>query len=166
MINITKETTKSLQTLVSDAFNLNAQLNRMKSLLLVKFRKPNISKIIHDIAHFYALDMADKIGDLIETYGGVVEYGGIDRHVEDIESFEKIIDLVCEGVLEFQNELNMASKIALSENDIHIFQELLEVIEKHNIVVQDMLLIKDLTYEFKGDVSLDAFIFKYIKGGV
>ena len=160
-INITDKTAQTIQLLVHDAFNTNAILDRVKTILMTNLACPNASNMVHKVAHMYSLNMADGIGDLIEGYNEPIEYGGIDKHVEVynsvVEAFDKLVD-VC---LTFQNELNMASKIAMENGDIHIFQELLEIIEEHNKIVVVAIAWKDIADKFSTHPSFDTAIVNY-----
>ena len=64
-------------------------------------------------------------------------------------------------VLTYQNELNQASKIAYDNMDIHIYQGLLEIIEKHNEYVKQVILWKDITDKYGDRPNLDVHSEKY-----
>lgn len=160
-INITDKTVQAIQTLVHDAFNTNATLDRVKTILMTNLACPNASNMVHKVAHMYSLNMADGIGDLIEGYNEPIEYGGIEKHVEVYNSITSAFDKIMEVSLNFQNELNMATKIAMENGDIHIFQELLEIIEEHNKIVVATIGWKDIADKFSTHPSFDTAIFSY-----
>ena len=160
-INITDKTAQTIQLLVHDAFNTNAILDRVKTILMTNLACPNASKMVHKVAHMYSLNMADGIGDLIEGYNEPIEYGGIDRHVETYVSTTDAFDKLVDVAITFQNELNMASKIAMENGDVHIFQELLEIIEEHNKIVVTAIAWKDIADKFSTHPSFDTAITSY-----
>ena len=160
-INITDKTVQAIQLLVHDAFNTNAILDRVKTILMTNLACPNASKMVHKVAHMYSLNMADGIGDLIEGYNEPIEYGGIEKHIETYDNVISVFDKIMEVSLNFQNELNMATKIAMENGDIHIFQELLEIIEEHNKIVVATIGWKDIADKFSTHPSFDTAIVNY-----
>ena len=160
-INVTDATVKSLQALVHDAFEVNSTLDRIKTVMTTTLVYPIFGNYVHMLAHKYSLDMGDGIGDLLEDYNEPVEYGDIPKHVEDYATVQDAIDKVYNVVLTFQNELNQASKIAYDNMDIHIYQGLLEIIEKHNQYVKQVILWKDIADKYGDRPSLDVRSEKY-----
>ena len=55
----------------------------------------------------------------------------------------------------------MASKIAMENGDVHIFQELLEIIEEHNKIVVTAIAWKDIADKFSTHPSFDMAITSY-----
>ena len=105
--------------------------------------------------------MGDGIGDLIEAYNEPIEYGNIEPHIENYESVLEVINKVYDSVITFQNELNQGAKIAYDNMDIHIFEGLMNIIEKHNKYVEQVILWKDITEKYMDNRSLDVRIEKY-----
>lgn len=157
-MNISENTIIAIQTLVNSAFNTNSILDRAKSVLNAKLDCPNIGKLVHELAHKYSLDIADTIGDLIENYDIVVDYGNIPTHVEDYKSVREVLDRVLEVTIDFENALNMATKIAFDNMDLHIYNGLLEVIEEHTKYVQQALLWSGIAKKYGDNPSLDVHI--------
>lgn len=159
--NITRETVNVIQTLVHDAFDTNSILDRAKTILNAKLAFPIFSEKVHILAHKYSMDMGDGIGDLIEAYNEPIEYGNIEPHIENYESVLEVINKVYDSVITFQNELNQGAKIAYDNMDIHIFEGLMNIIEKHNKYVEQVILWKDITEKYMDNPSLDVRIEKY-----
>ena len=160
-INVTEQTVKSLQALVHDAFEVNATLDRVKTVMTTTLVYPIFGNSVHMLAHKYALDIGDGVGDLLEDYNEPVDYGNIPQHVELYPTIQDAIDKVYNVVLTYQNELNQASKIAYDNMDIHIYQGLLEIIEKHNEYVKQVILWKDITDKYGDRPNLDVHSEKY-----
>lgn len=166
-VNISKNTVESIQTLVHDAFDVNSTLDRIKTVMNTVLVVPNFSNEVHMLAHKYSLDMADGIGDLIEAYNEPIEYGNIGEHTENYDTIQEAINALYGVVLTYQIELNTVSKIAFDNMDIHIYQGLLEIIEKHNKYVEQVILWKDITDKYKDNPTLDSHIKDYnILGGI
>lgn len=159
--NITDNTVLALQNLVHDAFETNAILDRVKTVMTTTLAFPIFGNLVHMLAHKYSIDMGDGIGDLLEDYNEPVDYGDISRHVENYLSIQEAIDKVHDIVLTYQNELNEGAKIALDNMDIHIYQGLLDIIEEHNKYVKQVISWKDITDRYKDSPSLDVHSEKY-----
>lgn len=160
-INITAETVNYIQDLVHDAFETNAILDRVKTILSTILVCPNLGNQVHLLAHKYSLDIGDGVGDLIELYNEPINYGDISTHKENYENVIEAIDKVFESVITYQNELNQVTKVAFDNMDIHIYKGLLDIIEKHNKYVEQVILWKDIVEKYQGDPTMDAHIEKY-----
>ena len=112
-INVTDETVKTLQALVHDAFETNAILDRVKTVMTTTLAFPVFGNFVHLLAHRYAINIGDGVGDLLEDYNEPVEYGNIPTHVSDYSDIQSAIDAVYNAVLTYQNELNQSAKVAL-----------------------------------------------------
>ena len=155
-INVTEETVKTLQALVHDAFETNAILDRVKTVMTTTLAFPVFGNFVHLLAHRYAINIGDGVGDLLEDYNEPVEYGNIPTHVSDYSDIQSAIDAVYNAVLTYQNELNQSAKIAFDNMDTHIYEGLLEIIEEHNKYVKQVILWKDITDRYKDSPSLDV----------
>lgn len=160
-INITDATVTTIQTLVHDAFDTNSILDRAKTVLTTTLAFPIFGNEVHMLAHKYSLDMGDGIGDLIEAYNEPINYGDIPTHIENYETVSEVIDKVYDSVITYQNELNQGAKIAYDNMDIHIFNGLMNIIEKHNKYVEQVILWKDIVERYKDSPSLDVDIKEY-----
>ena len=155
-INVTEETVKTLQALVHDAFETNAILDRIKTVMTTTLAFPIFGNYVHMLAHRYAINIGDGVGDLLEDYNEPVEYGNIPTHVNNYSDIQSAIDAVYNSVLTYQNELNQSAKVAFDNMDTHIYEGLLEIIKEHNRYVKQVILWKDITDRYKDSPSLDV----------
>ena len=160
-INVTDKTVKSLQALVHDAFEVNSTLDRVKTVMTTTLVYPIFGNLVHMLAHKYSLDIGDGVGDLLEDYNEPVEYGNIPKHIENYANVQDAIDKVYNVVLTYQNELNEASKIAYDNMDIHIYQGLMDIIEKLNTYVKQVILWKEIADKYGDKPNLDVHSEKY-----
>lgn len=161
VINVTEPTVSALQSLVHDAFETNAILDRVKTVMTTTLAFPIFGNLVHMLAHKYSLDIGDGVGDLLEDYNEPVDYGNIVKHIEEYNDIQSAIDKVYNVVLTYQNELNQGAKVAFENMDLHIYQGILELIEKHNQYVKQVILWKDITDRYKDSPSLDVHSEKY-----
>ena len=155
-INVTKPTEDALQALVHDAFETNAILDRVKTVTTTTLAFPIFGNYIHLLAHKYAINIGDGVGDLLEKYNEPVNYGDIPKHIEEYFNIQEAIDKVYNSVLTYQNELNQCAKIALDNMDLHIYEGILEIIKEHNKYVEQAILWKDIADRYKDSPSLDV----------
>lgn len=155
-INITENTVLALQSLVHDAFETNAILDRVKTVTTTTLAFPIFGNYIHLLAHKYAIDIGDGVGDLLEKYNEPVNYGNIPYHVEEYLSIQDAIDKVYNTVLTYQNELNQSAKIAYENMDLHIYEGILQIIKEHNKYVEQVILWKDIADRYGNSPSLDV----------
>ena len=155
-INVTEQTVKTLQALVHDAFETNAILDRIKTVMTTTLAFPIFGNYVHMLAHKYAIDIGDGVGDLLEDYNEPVVYGNIPTYIDDYSDIQSAIDKVYNSVLVYQNELNQSAKIAFDNMDLHIYEGLLEIIEIHNQYVKQVILWKDIADRYKDSPSLDV----------
>ena len=154
--NITRETVETVQTLVHDAFDINAILDRVKTVLTTTLAFPILGNQVHMVAHRYSGEIGDGVGNLIEAYNEPVNYGDVPNHVEIYGSVREAIDKVYDVAITYQNELNQAAKIAFDNMDIHVYQGILGIIEKHNKIVEQAILWKDIVERYGENQCLDV----------
>lgn len=160
--NITENTVKIIQTLVRDAFNTNATLDRCKTILNTSLAFPITGNLVHMLAHKYSLDVGDGVGDLIETYNEPVDYGDIPKHIEDYLSVQDVMDRVFEVVIAYQNELNDSARAIYENTDIHVFGGLMQIISMHNKYVEQVIQWKDIVDRYGNNPSLDVHMKDYV----
>lgn len=159
--NITQETVMAIQTLVHDAFDVNATLDRVKTILTTTLAFPILGNQVHMTAHRYSGEIGDGVGDLIEAYNEPVEYGDIPTHHETYDSVNDAISKVYDVAITYQNELNQGAKIAFDNMDIHVYEGLLKIIKKHNKIVEQTILWKDIVERYGNNPSLDVDMKNY-----
>ena len=129
---IISEATKSAVTeLIAQCFVENRMLDRMVSVLGVKFvYNQTADHIHHGMAHLYPV-LADEIGEkCLERYNIPVIYGATPAGNQDYSSVKEIIYAVRDRAINFQNMLIGACKIAQDNNDYHALADLLDILEK------------------------------------
>lgn len=142
--NLTPKTISALQEMVTGSFVMTAFVDRLQSILSVKFVCNQLGDLVHhEIAHKYSGVFADKIAEILQSYNIDVKYGNIPSMDEDYGSVADVIYKLNEKVIDYQNALNMCYKIAFDGMDIHVSSELVDVITEHNKVVYQTVLLSD-----------------------
>ena len=141
---VSKQTVDALYELIKQCFAENRLLDRCVSVLGVKFACNQSSGLIHKhIAHYFP-NLSDKIGEsTLERYNIPVVYGETPAGAEDYSSVAEIIHTVNQSVLDFQSMMMGVCRIALDNNDIHVYANLIELLRNVNLVVEQTILLSD-----------------------
>lgn len=141
---VTESTIKALYELISQCFYNNRKLDRMVSILNTKFAmNQTADRIHHGIAHWFPA-LSDLIGErTLERYNIAVIYGDTPSGAEDYDRASDIIAEVERRVIDFQIMFMGACKIALDNNDIHVYADLLDMLEDVNEIVEQVILLND-----------------------
>lgn len=158
---ISENTINAVQSLVHDAFIMNSRLDRQKTCLNAELTYPNTSALVHKLAHKYALDIGDGVGDLIENYNIPIIYGNIPTQNTSYLSAKDVITELLDYVKDFQMKLDKCTKIAFDNNDIFVYEGLLDIIKIHKKYLEQAILWKDLVDRYGDDITFDAHITQY-----
>lgn len=156
---VTENTQKVLIELIGRCFSENRYTDRLVSILGVKFAYNNTADLIHQhIAHMYPA-LADTIGEkTLERYNIPVFYPATPEGGRDYNSVVDIIKDLEERTIDFQIALMGACKIAQDNGDIHVYVDLLDMLEDYNVVVEQVILLGDKIDAYNGSISFDQHI--------
>lgn len=159
---VTQQTQDAVEQLIGRAFFMNRKIDRMVSVLGVKFAYNNTSSLIHlNIAHFFPL-VADTLGEkCLERYNIPVYYPATPDGKEDYQSVSEIIHRLEELLLEYQTMLMGACKVAMDNNDIHVYADLLDVLKEFNMYVEQGILLTDKIDSYGNVQAFDHDINKF-----
>lgn len=153
---VSKQTQDALMELIKQCFVENRKFDRMVSVLGVKFACNNSADLIHhNIAHYYPA-LSDSIGELcLERYNIPVVYGETPSGAEDFGSVKEIIFSMRDRSIEFQTMFMGACRIALDNNDLHVYADLSELLSDYNRIVDQTILLADKIEEYPSVMSFD-----------
>lgn len=164
---VSKETQNAAMELIGECFKMNRQLDRMVSVLGVKFSYNNTANLIHHgIAHYYPV-LADEIGEkCLERYSISVVYAPTPAGDKDYNTVKEIIQKFENINIEFQTLMMGCCKVAFDNNDIHVYADLLDILEDVNEIVEQVILLNDEMKYYNGEISYDHNVHKFwILGG-
>lgn len=143
-MNVSQETINSIFEIVSRSFFINRKLDRIVSVLGVKFALNQIADKIHiGISHLVPI-ISDQVGErCLERYNITVEYGATPDGKEDFDSAMEIFQTVEDMILYYQNMFIGAMKIAFEKNDIHVFSDLSVILQEVNKIAEQVILLND-----------------------
>ena len=153
---VSKPTQDALMELIKQCFVENRKFDRMVSVLGVKFACNNSADLIHhSIAHYYPA-LSDSIGELcLERYNIPVVYGETPRGAEDFGSAKEIILSMRDRSIEFQTMFMGACRIALDNNDLHVYADLSELLSNYNRIVDQTILLADKIEAYDSVMAFD-----------
>ena len=154
---VSKPTQDAIFELIKAAYSANRFLDWCVSVLNVKFAMNQTANLIHrGIAHWFPA-LSDKIGEqTLERYNISVIYGETPSGAEDYNRASDIIAEVERRVIDFQTMFMGVCKIALDNNDIHVYSDLLDMLEDVNKIVEQVILLND-KMEVYGEERIGAY---------
>lgn len=141
---VTQNTINAVTELIGECFKMNRHLDRLVSVLGVKFVYNQTADLVHHgIAHYYPA-LSDLIGEkCLERYNIPVYYAATPEGGQDYSSAIEIIKDLEKVNIEFQSMMMGCAKIAFDNNDIHVYADLLDLLEDVNKVVEQVILLSD-----------------------
>lgn len=154
---VTQETQNAIIELIGECFKMNRYLDRAVSILGVKFVYNNTADLIHQyVAHYFPI-LADKLGEkALERYNIPVSYPATPAGMQDYSSAEELLHDLEDRVIEFQIKFMGACKVAFENSDIHVYTDLLDLLEDVNKIVEQMILFADKIDKYNGSMSYDS----------
>jgi len=156
-MNVTKSTIDALYEIIGQCFQYNRWIDRLVSVLGVNFACNNTAKLLHSqIAHEFP-NISDKIGEkCLERYNITVEYESTSEGKQNYNSVTEMIGLLETKIIDFQNMLMAAMKIAFENNDLQVYADLSDILKDYNNMVGQVILIND-KIKFYGEEKIMQF---------
>ena len=156
---VTQATIDAVTELIGDCFKMNRHLDRLVSVLGVEFAYNNTANLVHQgIAHYYPM-LADSLGErCLERYNISVYYAATPEGGQDYTSVTEIIKDLEKVNIEFQTKMMGCCKVAFENNDIHVYAELLDLLEDVNKIVEQVILLSDKIDVYKDNPSYDNHV--------
>lgn len=140
---ISEETSKALDVLYNQFFNLNAVYDNAVSYMLNVWCMPNASEIIHkNLAHAFPV-MADMISEIKDNYDVRSIRTEISRHDEEYEDLSDMMNTLydyCESVYKI---LQQTSRIAMDNNDLNVLCDLVQFTNTFNKIIGQVITLQN-----------------------
>lgn len=159
---VTQQTQDAVEQLIGQAFFMNRKIDRMVSVLGTKFAYNNTAELIHlQLAHAFPI-LADEFAEkCLERYNIPVYYPATPEGKEDYQSVSEIIHKLEELLLDYQTLLMGACKVAFDNNDIHVYADLLDILEDYNKFPEQGILLADKIDLYGDNPSYDIHVYKF-----
>lgn len=156
---VSESTQNALTEIIGQCFRENRYLDRMVSIIGVKFAYNNTADLIHHgIAHYFPT-LSDTIGEkCLERYNIPVYYEATPSGGQDYGSVKEAIDDLEERMIDFQSALMGVCRIAQDNGDLHVYVDMLDVLEDFNKIVEQAILLSDKIAIYGDKPSFDRHI--------
>lgn len=157
---LTNDIKSSLEDIIKHCFYANRILDRICSILSVKFIMSNTSNIIHhNLAHRYPI-LADGISDYMDTRDCTTIYGETPIGNQDYDDYLECFNKILEINLDLEKRVKEAIDVARNNNDyttkVYLEKYLLDIIP----ITKDILLLVDKA-EMYGNNKLSMMKFDH-----
>lgn len=156
---VTQNTINAVMELIGECFYANRMLDRCVSVLGTDYVYNQTADLVHkNIAHFYPA-LADKISEsCLERYNISVIYSATPEGNKNYSSVTEIIKDIEKISIDFQAMMMGCIKIALENNDIHVYSDLLDLLEDVSKIVEQVVLLADKIDIYGGNPNFDAHV--------
>jgi len=139
---ISEETSKALDLLYNQFFNLNALFDNAVSYMLNEWCMPNASEIIHhNLAHTFPV-MADMVSEIKDNYDVKSVRTAIPAHDEEYEDLLDMTNTMYEYCANTYEMLKTASRVAMNNGDLNVLSDLVEFTSKFNKIMGQVITLK------------------------
>lgn len=141
---VSQPTQDALMELIKACFRENRVLDRLVSILGVKFVMNQTAEFLHlHVSHYFPI-LADRIGEsTLERYNIPVVYGETPKADEDYTSVKECLEIVERRMIDFQAMMMGVCKIAFDHNDIQVYADMLDLLKEFNFYTEQAILLKD-----------------------
>ena len=158
---ISEETSKALDLLYNQFFNLNSVYDNAVSFMLNEWCMPNASEIIHkNLAHTFPV-MADMISEIKDNYDEKSIRTSVPTHDENYSSRSEMMDnlyIYCANTYEM---IKMASKVAMDNGDLNVLSDLVDFTSKFNKIMGQVITLKGKAEQISDFDKFDRHIDKW-----
>lgn len=153
---------ESLNELIGQCFIGNRILDRMMSILNIKFVMNNTVKYLHPgLAHKFPL-LADKISDYQGSRNNFTTYPETPRDNSDYENVLVLFTKFYEFIIEFENSVKETIELADSNNDMVTLEFLRKFLLNFNRYTEQAILLVDKAETYKDNyMDFDRDIDKF-----
>lgn len=155
---LSKEMKSSLEEIVSHCFYCNRILDRIVSILDVKFVMKNTANLIHiDFAHRYPL-IADKVTEYMSSRDCTSIYGATPIGNQDYSNYIDCINTILEVQLKLEDKVKESIELSNNIKDYTTKVFLDNFLYEISGITSDILLIVDKS-EMYGNSQMSAMKF-------
>ena len=142
------KTLRGLDEMSRRLFWMNKKIDRMKSIISVKFVMPILGNLIHlELAHKYPL-LADEISDIQEMFNFDANYLGVEGATEDYYNMIEVCDTLVRWTCETNDQLNELIKVSAEEGDMNVYWMLGKFSTEYSKYIENALLLQDKANQY------------------
>lgn len=158
---ISEETSKALDILYNQFFNLNSLYDNAVSYMLNEWCMPNASEIIHkNLAHTFPV-MADMISEIKDNYDEKSIRTYIPTHDEEYSTLSEMMDELYRYCANTYEMIKVASKVAMDNGDLNVLADLVDFTSKFNKIMGQVITLKGKAEQINDFDKFDRHIDKW-----
>lgn len=155
---ISKETSKDLDVLYGQFFNLNSLFDRAVSVMLNDWAMVQASDIIHHrLAHLFPL-MADMVSEIKDNFDESSVRPVVDEHIETYDGLAGMFDRLLDECVATYDMIKIVNKGALERGDLNVHAELMPLLCSFNKVIGQILTLNNKAHQIDSYDTFDAHI--------
>ena len=158
---ISEETSKALDLLYNQFFNLNSVYDNAVSFMLNEWCMPNASEIIHkNLAHTFPV-MADMISEIKDNYDEKSIRTAVPIHDESYGSLSEMMDNLYAYCANTYEMIKVASRVAMDNGDLNVLSDLVDFTSKFNKIMGQVITLKGKAEQITDFDKFDRHIDKW-----
>lgn len=156
---ISKETSKDLDTLYGQFFNLNSLFDRAVSVMLNDWAMVQASNIIHlNLAHLFPL-MADRVSEIKDNFDISSIRPVVEEHSESYDNLADMFDRLLNECEATYTMIKLVNKGALERDEINVHAELMNIVVDFNKIIGQVLTLDNKAHQMPDNYDkFDAHI--------
>lgn len=161
---INEQTSKDLDTLYGQFFNLNSLFDNAVSYMLNVWAMPQASGIIHaNLAHLFPL-MADKVSEIKDNYNVRSVRPVVPEHSESYKNLVDMFDALLDECSATYEMIKLVDKGAMNHGDLNVHADLMFILNDFNKVIGQVMTLADKAHQLVD--KFDTFDSRITKWGI
>ena len=155
---ISEETSKALDLLYNQFFNLNSVYDNAVSYMLNEWCMPHASEVIHkNLAHAFPV-MADMISEIKDNYDEKSVRTTVPTHDETYDSLYDMMNNLYSYCANTYEMMKITSKIAMDNGDLNVLADLVEFTSTFNKIMGQVITLKGKSEQINDYDKFDRHI--------
>lgn len=156
---INEKTSKELDILYGQFFNLNSAFDNAVSFMLNEWAMVQASEIIHqNLAHLFPL-LADKVSEIKDDYDERSIRPVVPEHAESYDNLVDMFDALLDECKATYEMIKIVNSTAVESGDFNVHVGLISLTQNFNKVIGQVITLNNKAHQLVDDfVTFDAYI--------
>lgn len=156
---INEKTSKELDVLYGQFFNLNSLFDNAVSYMLNEWGMVNASEIIHlNLAHLFPV-LADKVSEIKDDFDERSVRPTVPEHKEEYKNLVDLFDRLLDECEATYNMIKIVNDTSISNGDLNVHVGLISLTQNFNKVIGQVITLNNKAHQLIDNFDLfDAHI--------
>lgn len=156
---INEQTSKELDILYGQFFNLNSGFDNAVSFMLNEWAMVQASEIIHqNLAHLFPL-LADKVSEIKDDYDERSIRPVVSEHAESYDNLVDMFDALLEECTATYEMIKIVNNTAVENGDFNVHVGLISLMQDYNKVIGQVITLDNKAHQLVDDfISFDTYV--------